>query len=141
MNSEERDYWTIRSKSLFELINGKRKRTNKTPIDNGAIATRLALKAQAMGLGELELGSEELRLESESQIEQLIDAINNLFDLNVNRSEVDRYLVHYSAARLKEAETNARSEEIVEETFDESEGFLTRVKRLFKPIASATTAH
>ncbi len=141
MKKHDQNYWTINTESLLKLINDKRRRTNKTPIDNGAITTRMALKARAMGLGELDLGSERLELKSTRQIEQLIEAINHLFDLNIHRGEVDRYLAYHDIAKMKEADANARSAEIVEETFVESEGFMTRFKRLFKHSTTADAAH
>lgn len=137
MSEKTQDYWIIKTSSLFELINGKRKRTNKTPIDNATIGTRLALKAHAIGLGRLELGEELVELRDERYIGQLITTLNELFDLSISRTELNRYLDYHDARRERQEETNRNSAEIVESSFGEEERFITRLARLFKGSKAA----
>ena len=80
MAGENRGRWIIALQTLCDFINSKRKSLNKTPIDRGAITTRLILKSNAAHPGRFNFEAPELMLNKED-IPILEDILNDQFGL------------------------------------------------------------
>jgi len=134
MNDPKTEYWTIAPKSLFDLVNDKRRLRSKTPIDHGTIRTRLTLKCGVICPGMIDFSGEEIRLSTEL-MPRLESTMNELFDLYLDGA-LKRYCKFYSPreemetafaaqASLEAEEEMARAEEA------KSSGLGGMLRRLF----------
>ena len=94
------DYWTITPAALFELINEKRRQLNRTPIDYGAMATRLALKSNITAPGAFDFNAPKLKLTAE-HLRLLEEIVNDQFDLYLKNTLARHCVFHSASAQSK----------------------------------------
>jgi hypothetical protein len=94
------DYWTITPTALFELINDKRRQLNRTPIDHGAMATRLALKSNVAAPGVFDFSAPKLKLTAQ-HLQMLEEIVNDQFDLYLKNSLARHCVFHSASAQAK----------------------------------------
>lgn len=132
--ADENDYWSIAPKSLYDLVNDKRRLRNKSPIDHGTMQTRLVLKCSVAMPGAIDFNVPELRLDA-ALLPQLEAVLNELFDLYLD-NELKRYCKFNSPQaalraleKEREAAANAAPEPSKEE---EAAGLSGMLRRLFR---------
>jgi hypothetical protein len=119
------DYWTITPTALFELINEKRRQLNRSPVDNGAMTTRLALKINVVAPGVFDFSAPKLKLTAE-QLRILEEIINDQFDLYLKNALARQCVFHSASAQAK-----PKAHPVTQAAEPKPTGTRSKLKRLF----------
>lgn len=129
MATEQEDRWSLTPATLFELINDKRRQSNKTPIDHGTMTTRLVLKCNIAHPGAFDFDAPKLILDTE-KISALEKIVNEQFDLYLN-NELQRHCTSLRPAPPPRKTGTPEPLDRMEDLAQKPGGLKTRLKGLF----------
>ena len=122
------DYWTITPTALFDFINENRRQLNRSPIDHGAMSTRLTLKCNIVAPGVFDFGASKLKLKAE-QIQTLEGIVNDQFDLYLEKVLIRRCTAQSDASKQSAPKAPTPAPAPLEKP--QPEGIGAKIKRLF----------